>query len=913
MRFKKNKIIFLSCFLTALFLGAVFFVGMDCVCAQEIGINYAGNLDLSGTGEKDVRVFIVEIVRYFITFLGIIAVAMVMYSGFLWMTSNGEPDKVTKAKRTLINSVIGLIIIISAFAIVTFIISLIEGGILGDNSGGRKSDDVGGLGAFGACAIESVYPEPYQKDVPRNTPIVVTFIEEVDKASIIDNDGNIIGDGEIKIYMEGDEDNYLTEVKATNLDNKTFVFQPVNLLGSPSENTDYYVYLSNDIQKLNETEGVFEDCGIDKFAEWTFEVSNKVDITPPQVKVGGIFPGPDNEQDSITEVLAAKASGEISVLGIPTGKELAVFTDPVGVKNASLSDLNFYSTIEGVLLLAVQDNGITVKLENSSTGAGLGSVEAIDNKVVFTDLLTLTLDVGEIFEAGDSWTINASAYITGDTLTVGVKTYAFGADGDIAIGTINETAQNIASALNSHPDVAATVGANIINVEAREAGVAGNSIILSSSDNDKIKITEEMSGGQAAGEEIEKIGREDKPRNAVIQIEFNEAINPMSVSGLASDVQNKINIECLSGDDCVAASDGYFACDTDNDGSEDEICLHGKFALAPGYKTVEFISNNICGVNGCGEKIYCLPARSNLRVNVNAALFADCSAGEINCSAKPPYVNCVDDICKNDTGENYPLSSLSISGIVDMALNSFDGDRNDLAEGSRAQSNTPAYNENDLLGLCAGGGNNGRLCADDNKINICGDGINCESGAVPVSSVVDIQNIQGDDYVWSFYIGNTIKAGAPVINKIIPDHGKENVSLTEPMEMTFDGLMMNTSLRTGQINIFNGIETVVHRGINLRSLNNRVVGYWLSSVNIDEPIDGEPDFTITEIRHSEFPHFITFRAQAGSGIKDIYQNCFKPSEGPLCVPSDVLPSCCPNGAAIDAVDDDGLDSKGNCP
>ncbi|MCK4539697.1 Ig-like domain-containing protein [Candidatus Parcubacteria bacterium] len=910
MRFKKNKII-ISCFLTALFLGAVFFVDLNDVSAQEIGMNYAENLDLPSPAEKDIRVVLVEIVRYFITFLGIIAVAMVMYSGFLWMTSNGEPEKVAKAKRTLINSIIGLIIIISAFAIVTFIINLIGDGMSGGSGSSRRSGDVGGLGVFGACAIESVYPEPYQKDVPRNTSIVVTFIEEVDEVSIISG-GNIIDDGRIKIYMAGDEANYLAEVKAANLDNKTFIFQPVNLLGSPSENIDYYVYLSNDIQKLNEAEGVFEDCGIDKFAEWTFEVSNKVDITPPQVKAGGIFPGPDNEQDIITEILAEKASGEITVLGAPVGKEFSAFTNLEGVKSASLSDFNIYSTAEGALLLAVQGDGVTVKLENSSTGVSLGAVDIIGDKIIFSNFFTLTLAASEIFEAGDSWTVDAGAYIAGDTLSVGIKTYAFGEDGDITIGTTDETAQNIANVLNSHPDVAATVGANVVSVKAREAGAAGNSIILSSSDNDKIRITKEMAGGRAAGEEVEKIGREDKPRNAVIQIEFNEAINPISVSGLAFDVKNKINVECLSGDDCVAANDGYFACDTDNDSVEDEVCLHGKFVLAPGYKTAEFISGNVCGVNGCGEKIYCLPARSNLRINVNAASFANCSSGEINCGAKPPYVNCIDDICKNDANENYPLSSLNSNGIIDMALNSLDGDRNDLAEGPRSQSGAAAYNENDLLGLCNGGDNNGRLCTDDNKVTVCGDDIDCKSGGVLASSVAHLQNIQGDDYAWSFYISNSIKSSAPVINEIVPGHSEEDVSLTKPMKITFDGLMMNTSLRTGQTNIFNGVETVTHRGINLRSLNNRVVGYWLSSANIDEPVDGEPDLTITEIRHSTFPDFTTYRAQVGSGVRDIYQNCFKPSAGPLCAPNSASPSCCPNGAAINAVDGDGLDGEGNC-
>ena len=129
MQIKKTKIIIFSCFLLFI-LGAVFFVGGNLAWAQDadVGINYAANVGLPGAGDKDVRVFMVEIIRYFIGFLGIIAVIMVMYAGFLWMTSNGEPDKITRAKRTLINSIIGLIIIISAFAIVTFIINFMDGG-----------------------------------------------------------------------------------------------------------------------------------------------------------------------------------------------------------------------------------------------------------------------------------------------------------------------------------------------------------------------------------------------------------------------------------------------------------------------------------------------------------------------------------------------------------------------------------------------------------------------------------------------------------------------------------------------------------------------------------------------------------------------------------------------------------------
>lgn len=55
-------------------------------------------------------------------FLGIIALVIIVYAGFLWMIA-GDSDKVGKAKKLLLNGVIGLIIITSAYAIASFVIS----------------------------------------------------------------------------------------------------------------------------------------------------------------------------------------------------------------------------------------------------------------------------------------------------------------------------------------------------------------------------------------------------------------------------------------------------------------------------------------------------------------------------------------------------------------------------------------------------------------------------------------------------------------------------------------------------------------------------------------------------------------------------------------------------------------------
>lgn len=56
-----------------------------------------------------------------ISLLGVIFIAYIVLAGYSWMTAYGDQTKVTKAKDTIKHSVIGLIIMLSAFAIWRFI------------------------------------------------------------------------------------------------------------------------------------------------------------------------------------------------------------------------------------------------------------------------------------------------------------------------------------------------------------------------------------------------------------------------------------------------------------------------------------------------------------------------------------------------------------------------------------------------------------------------------------------------------------------------------------------------------------------------------------------------------------------------------------------------------------------------
>lgn len=118
MIFKKQKlIIFLA--LTIVFS---FFVFSNLALAQapDLGNQYAGQI---GLGSQDIRTTIASVIRTALGLLGIIVVVLMIYAGFLWMTAGGDEDKVAQSKKILFNSVIGLMIILSAYAITSFIIS----------------------------------------------------------------------------------------------------------------------------------------------------------------------------------------------------------------------------------------------------------------------------------------------------------------------------------------------------------------------------------------------------------------------------------------------------------------------------------------------------------------------------------------------------------------------------------------------------------------------------------------------------------------------------------------------------------------------------------------------------------------------------------------------------------------------
>jgi hypothetical protein len=76
--------------------------------------------------DSDNPAFIIgNIIKYALGFLGTIFLILIMYGGFLWMTAAGNEQQIEKAKKILTSSVVGLVIVILAYALSLFIINVI--------------------------------------------------------------------------------------------------------------------------------------------------------------------------------------------------------------------------------------------------------------------------------------------------------------------------------------------------------------------------------------------------------------------------------------------------------------------------------------------------------------------------------------------------------------------------------------------------------------------------------------------------------------------------------------------------------------------------------------------------------------------------------------------------------------------
>lgn len=341
-KIRKRLIIF-----SLLFLGVLAAIHFVSAADLNTGLDYAAK---TGLGAQDIRVTIAKIVRIILGFLGLIAVGLILYAGWLWMSSEGNEEKVSQAKKVLKNAIIGLIIILSAFAIVSFVLNrLLAATVTGNLAGGGPGPGGGGIAALGNGIIESHYPARNQQDVPRNTKIAITFKEPIDATTIMN--GDQLNSQNIIIYktVDGLNGPHVTEVTARKTDdNKTFVFKPKEYLGSSSEKIWYTVALSKNIKKAN-GDAAFGGVVGNIAYDWTFQVGTFVDLTPPKIVSIIPLPSATEPRNVVIQINFSEAVDPISASGeTKNGFDNIVINNKTdnGTVQGNFYSSNQYQTIE---------------------------------------------------------------------------------------------------------------------------------------------------------------------------------------------------------------------------------------------------------------------------------------------------------------------------------------------------------------------------------------------------------------------------------------------------------------------------------------------------------------------------------------------------------------------------------------
>ncbi len=109
-----------------------FFILASGVTAQtpkdtDYGLNptlQSSGLPTSAKENTNLPIIIGKIIGAGLAFIGIAFFILIIYGGFLWMFARGNEQQVAKAKDLIISAVIGLIIVLAAYAITRYIGSI---------------------------------------------------------------------------------------------------------------------------------------------------------------------------------------------------------------------------------------------------------------------------------------------------------------------------------------------------------------------------------------------------------------------------------------------------------------------------------------------------------------------------------------------------------------------------------------------------------------------------------------------------------------------------------------------------------------------------------------------------------------------------------------------------------------------
>lgn len=119
-----------------LIIGVIFLLPLASTSAQSIGFDNDGNgtinviastgfFNTDIAGEAFLDTTFGQLIAIFLGFLGAVFLALIIYSGFQWMTAGGNEEKMEEAKKRILNAALGFGLIFFAYIITNLVFNLI--------------------------------------------------------------------------------------------------------------------------------------------------------------------------------------------------------------------------------------------------------------------------------------------------------------------------------------------------------------------------------------------------------------------------------------------------------------------------------------------------------------------------------------------------------------------------------------------------------------------------------------------------------------------------------------------------------------------------------------------------------------------------------------------------------------------
>lgn len=100
-----------------------------CIPITANALTYIDVTETLGLTDTDLEAAVIKIIQWALGLVGLISVIMVLYGGFSWLTSMGNEEKITKAKKIITAAITGVVVIMMSWAILDYAKDVIAGAV----------------------------------------------------------------------------------------------------------------------------------------------------------------------------------------------------------------------------------------------------------------------------------------------------------------------------------------------------------------------------------------------------------------------------------------------------------------------------------------------------------------------------------------------------------------------------------------------------------------------------------------------------------------------------------------------------------------------------------------------------------------------------------------------------------------